>query len=253
LDKAQALYDESVRAQKAASDAADKSAKQAAEQAEKLREWQYKYDEIEAKKYLADTAAAVSVSSGAGDSGTSKPESVSSKSAVGSGGGSSGKVTKSASSLFEDMLDSANPFTFLSSNYSKYGIGSGAAATLDRVYKEYEAWLEEQSKPGGAAFIGDYTAAMYANYSTILDKLAVNSVINQQEPLDYVKRIEKSLGADYYIELMGRSLYDRFLSEVKSYADSYRLMINSENPAKWLESNGSKYSAEQRMWLNGKL
>ena len=69
-----------------------------------------------------------------------------------SGGGSSGgSGGDEGGDLFEAMKASGNPYTFLSSNYKKYGV---AYNSITAVYREYEAWLEGGDDGGG---VGDST------------------------------------------------------------------------------------------------
>ena len=75
------------------------------------------------------------VGSGSGGSGGSRRSS-------GGGGGGGGSLD-----LYQDMLDSGNPWLFLSQNYKKYGV---AYNTINSVYAEYESWLKNQGtdQPG---------------------------------------------------------------------------------------------------------
>lgn len=70
----------------------------------------------------------------------------------GSSGGSSGSSSgsgsgsDSSSSLFDDMKASGNPYTYLTTNYKKYGV---AYAGLAGVYSEYQDWLDSQGSSSG--------------------------------------------------------------------------------------------------------
>ncbi len=50
--------------------------------------------------------------------------------------------TQSVSQLFEDMLASANPYTYLSTNAKNYGIYSNSPTILSEIMNEYRLWLK---------------------------------------------------------------------------------------------------------------
>ena len=94
------------------------------------------YSDAQISEMQTAYKAATATTSGSGGSGG------------GSGGGGGSKETES-SNLFADMLDSGNPYSYLASHYSDYGI---AYSGLSGVYEEYQAWA---NKNGGSSV--DYT------------------------------------------------------------------------------------------------
>jgi hypothetical protein len=260
------LYDESVRVQNAkaaevklaaamAQADAELAFKQAqaeqaarAERANNILEWQYKYDKLNAESTGSPLVSAAGGSAGSDGSAGVSAAKVASAGSSGSSG-SSGSA-KASGSLFEDMTASGNPYTYLTTNHAKYGISSSASATMSRVYDEYKEWLSGSYEK---AVSDNYSTEEYNNYYTILDKLAVNSASSGENPLNYVRRVESSMGKDFYISLMGNTLYNKFVGEVGSYYQSYSAMMSSGNPSKWLKENGSKYGSEVYSWLEGKI
>jgi len=233
-----------------------------AAKAESILEWQYKYDKLAAEKQenaLLSAAGGSSSSSGSASKsasttsvGTSSVSgAVKAASASKSSTASGGSVTGSTS-LYEDMLASGNPYTYLTTYHSKYGISSSAAATMEKIYGEYESWLSSsagQAVKGGGA----YTAEQYEKYYSILDKLVVNSASNGESPTSYIRRVESSVGKSFYSDMIGTVLYGQLVSEADSYYKAYKAMMGSGNASKWLSENGSKYSSELRKWLQGKI
>ncbi|MDR3149307.1 MAG: hypothetical protein LBT88_04740, partial [Oscillospiraceae bacterium] len=129
-DLAAALHDESVRAQKAYDAALAEQARRAQENSDRIMEWQYKFEQPEPAK--ADTGKATAAAEKSGSGGTAKTKAIS--------GGKQSSVG-GYDKLFADMEASGSAFTYLTANHSKYGVTSGAAAAMDRIYTEYEAWL----------------------------------------------------------------------------------------------------------------
>jgi hypothetical protein len=238
-DLAAALYDESVRAQKAYDTALAEQAKRAQENSDRIMEWQYKFEQPETAKADAGKATAAAEKSGSG--GTAKT-----KASSGGKSSSGGGYDK----LFADMEASGSAFTYLTANHSKYGVTSGAAATMDRIYTEYEAWLEKTSAEREN---GNYAADALGNYNRIVTGLAKGAAKTGETPLEYIGKVEKTHGKDFYINLIGADLYAKLRREASGFAAAYQQMINSADPAKWLKQNGGNLSYEVRQWLEDML
>ena len=149
-------------------------------------------------------------------------------------------------SLVEEMQGSGTPYTYLTANYKRYGIGSGASTTLQSIYEEYEAWREQRERSSS-------TARQKENYDEILDRLAVSSAEQGRAPTAYISKLEQTMGGDYYQKLMGDTLYQKLVSNADRYAEAYAALRAAKDKQAWLKANRKKYGDAVCDWLESKL
>ncbi|MDR3149599.1 MAG: hypothetical protein LBT88_06275, partial [Oscillospiraceae bacterium] len=100
---------------------------------------------------------------------------------------------------------------------------------------------------------GKYDAGALGNYNRIVTGLAKGAAKTGETPLEYIGKVEKTHGKDFYINLIGTDLYAKLRREASGFAAAYQQMINSADPAKWLKQNGGNLSYEVRKWLEDML
>lgn len=91
-----------------------------------------------------------------------------------------------------------------------------------------------------------YTATQKSNYDTIYNGLINGYQRTGEEPLNYIRRMEQSQGADFYSDLIGDTLYDRLIDSFNGSSDEWyggsNLSSNTyyKNAAKMLDEGKSK-------------
>lgn len=137
------------------------------------------------------------------------------------------------------------------SGYSSGYVTAGNADYWRRNTSKASASAEGEAKP-----YDPYTQKQYDNYQQIWQSLISKAEADSSyEPLNYIRRIEKSFGEDYYKNLIGNTLYERLLQEADKYSYGnrekpevqnmgaiYSAMMGSDDPEAWL--------AENSIWLN---
>jgi hypothetical protein len=105
-------------------------------------------------------------------------------------------------------------------------------------------WRKNTPKAGGGVeeqkVYEPYTPKQEDTYNQILQSLMTKAEADgSYEPLNYIRRVEKSFGEDYYKNMIGNTLYERLLQEADKYSYGKR-----EKPEDAKEENmGAIYAA----------
>ena len=105
-----------------------------------------------------------------------------------------------------------------------------------------------------------YTRKQYDTYTQIATNLAKKAESDENyEPLNYIRMVEKSMGSDYYKNLIGNTLYERLINEMDEYSFGnrqepednylgaiYNAMMSAEDPEQWLTEN-AQYLTEDEL------